>query len=67
MKRLLVLLLSVCLLVPLCACGDLEPMEEMDGDVAAPQTTTTADPVVRVTFPEGLTSVDSVSASAVRS
>ena len=29
MKRLLLLLLSLCLLLPLCACGDLEPMEEL--------------------------------------
>ena len=61
MKRLIVLLLCLCLCLPcLAGCGsELEPMEELGDGGAAPQTSaTTADPVVRVTFPEGLTSVE---------
>ena len=59
MKRLFALLLSLLLVLLLCACGtDLEEMEELDGTAAMQDTTTTEDPVVRVTFPEGLTSVE---------
>ena len=58
MKRILPFALCLVFLL-LCACGTpLEPMDEMADAALPPATTTTADPVVRVTFPEGLTSVE---------
>jgi len=57
LKRWIILLLALCLL-GLSGCGDLEPMEEQPAGSTAQQTETDADPVVRVTFPEGLTSVE---------
>lgn len=58
MKRILPLLLCLVFLL-LCACGaPLEEMDELSGAPSTDPTTTTADPVVRVTFPEGLTSVE---------
>lgn len=58
MKRILPLLLCLVFLL-LCACGaPLEEMDELSGAPSTDPTTTTAGPVVRVTFPEGLTSVE---------
>ena len=56
-KKLLSLLLAVLLTALLCACGGTPVLEESS---AAPtsETTTEADPVVRVMFPEGYTAVE---------
>ena len=52
-------LLLALLLLLLCACGaPPEEMAELSGTPDTAPTTTTEDPVVRVTFPEGLTSVE---------
>lgn len=58
MKRILPLVLCLVFLL-LCACGTpLEEMDELSGTPSTDPTTTAADPIVRVTFPEGLTSVE---------
>ena len=59
MKRLCALLLVLLLGLLLAGCGaPLEEMEEQIAVAGTQATTTTQDPVVRVTFPEGLTSVE---------
>ena len=59
MKRLSALLLALLLMLLLFGCGTpLEEMEELTDLPATQEAATTEDPVVRVTFPEGLTSVE---------
>ena len=59
MKRLSALLLALLLMLLLFGCGTpLEEMEELTDMPATQEAATTEDPVVRVTFPEGLTSVE---------